>query len=82
MPPAAAPVPRSVLVTGAASGVGAAVARRIARPGLRLLLHTRKNTAGLDAGAAAARAAGAEAETMLGDLADPAAGAALVQAAA
>lgn len=82
MPTAADRAPLSVLVTGAASGVGAAVARRIARPGLRLLLHTRKNAAGLDAVAAAARAAGAEAETMLGDLADPAVGAALVQAAA
>ncbi len=58
------------LVTGAASGIGAAVCRRIARPGLRLLLHTRQNRDGLERVAAEARAAGAETETALGDLAD------------
>ena len=67
------------LVTGAASGIGAAVIRRIAAPGRRILLHTRKNAEGLAAVAAAADAAGAETTTMLGDLADPATGAALVE---
>ncbi len=72
---------RTILITGAASGIGAATARRVAAPGARLLLHTRKNRDGLDAVAEAARAAGARAETVLGDLADPAVPPALVGAA-
>ncbi len=66
------------LITGAASGIGAAVARRIARPGMRLLLHTRKNADGLSETAAAAEAAGAVVETALADLAEPDGGAAVV----
>ena len=62
---------RVVLITGAASGVGAALARRIAGPETALVLHTRANRAGLDAVAAAARAAGADVRLALGDLAEP-----------
>ncbi len=69
---------RAILVTGAATGVGAATARRLAAPGVALLLHTRRNEAGLAAVAAEVRAKGAQAETILGDLADPATPAALV----
>lgn len=72
---------RAILVTGAATGVGAATARRLAAPGVSLLLHTRKNEACLAAVADEARAKGAAAETMLGDLADPATPAALVSGA-
>jgi NAD(P)-dependent dehydrogenase (short-subunit alcohol dehydrogenase family) len=69
---------RVVLVTGAASGIGAAVCRRLAAPGLFLVVHTRRNEAGAWRVAEAARAAGAEAEVMLGDLAAPDVPAALV----
>jgi NAD(P)-dependent dehydrogenase (short-subunit alcohol dehydrogenase family) len=69
---------RVVLVTGAASGIGAAVCRAMAAPGVALLVHTRRNRAGADSVAAEARAAGAEAEVALGDLAEPAAADALV----
>jgi NAD(P)-dependent dehydrogenase (short-subunit alcohol dehydrogenase family) len=69
---------RTVLVTGAASGIGAAVCRTMASPGVALLVHTRKNRAGADRVASEVRAAGAEAEIALGDLADPLVAPALV----
>lgn len=70
-----------ILITGAGSGIGAAIARRIAAPGKALLLHTGSNEAALDAVAAEARAKGARVETMLGDLTDAHLPAALVDAA-
>lgn len=69
---------RVVLVTGAATGVGAAVVRRLAAPGVSILAHTRRNAAGLEGVVAEARAKGAAAEAMLGDLAAPETAAALV----
>lgn len=63
-------IDKVVVVTGAASGIGASIARRIAAPDTGLLLHTRKNEAGLAAVAEACRARGAQAEGILGDLAD------------
>lgn len=53
----------ATVITGAASGAGAALVRRIAAPGAALLLHTGHNAAGLDAVADAARVAGAEVAT-------------------
>jgi 3-oxoacyl-[acyl-carrier protein] reductase len=62
--------PRVVLVTGAASGIGAAACRALAGPGVALLVHTRKNRDGAERVAAAAQAAGADVEVALGDLVD------------
>jgi short-subunit dehydrogenase len=57
------------IVTGASSGVGAALARHLARPGTRLILQGR-NAARLEDVAEACRRAGAEVEIMRGDLSD------------
>jgi len=75
------PNPRTVLVTGAASGIGGAICRALAAPGTAILVHSRRNQSGADRVAAAAREAGARAETMLADLVEPDAAARVVQAA-
>ncbi len=72
---------RSILVTGSSSGIGATLCRRLAAPGVGLIVHARDNTEGAEATAAAAREAGAEAVVRLGDLSRPETGAALVAAA-
>ena len=69
---------RIVLVTGAASGIGAACCRRLAAPGTAMLVHTRKNAEGAERVAATIRDAGGEAEVVLGDMGDPALPPALV----
>jgi hypothetical protein len=72
---------RAILITGAASGIGAALARRLAAPDVALLLHTRKNREGLARVERDAVAAGALVRTALGDLVDPATAPALITAA-
>jgi len=74
--------PMRLLVTGAASGIGAALARRMAAPGARMLLHTRERKADLEAVATECRGKGAEIVTSIGDLAEPATGGRLVAEAA
>ncbi|WP_309082914.1 SDR family oxidoreductase [Chelativorans sp.] len=74
-------IERVVVVTGAASGIGAAIARQLAAPGTALMLHTRLNEAGLSALAQECAAKGAATATFLGDLADPEIPARLVEAA-
>jgi 3-oxoacyl-[acyl-carrier protein] reductase len=69
----------AVVITGAASGIGAAIANRVAAPGVKLVLHSRKNVSGLLAVAEAAQAAGAETKTAILDLSDPSNAAKLVQ---
>jgi NADP-dependent 3-hydroxy acid dehydrogenase YdfG len=65
------------VVTGASSGIGAAIARALAEPGATLVLHGR-NEAALATVADGVRAAGAEAEVRTADLADEASIRALV----
>jgi NAD(P)-dependent dehydrogenase (short-subunit alcohol dehydrogenase family) len=70
--------PRTILVTGAASGIGAAICRMMAGPNVAILVHTRRNRDAAKAVAQQVRGAGAIAEVALGDLADPAVAPALV----
>ena len=69
---------RRILVTGAASGIGAALCRRMSEPGTWILVHTRRNREGAEKVAEEVRAAGGVAEIDLVDLADAGAGRALV----
>lgn len=71
------------LITGASSGIGAAIAKKVAAPGQTLFLHARGGVGGskikaLEAVARAAREQGAEVETILFDLGDDTAGAEIV----
>lgn len=69
---------RTILVTGAASGIGAAVCRTLAGPQTAILVHTRRNRDAAEAVAQQIRDAGGLAEVAFGDLADPAVAAQLV----
>lgn len=70
-----------VVITGAASGIGAALAQRLSGPSARLVLHTGRNATALEVVAAKARTMGAQVVTRTGDLADPAVAPALIGAA-
>lgn len=64
--------PRTIVITGGSSGIGAALARRYARPG-RTLHITGRDGARLDAAAEEVRRLGAEVHTACLDVADRAA---------
>ena len=68
------------LVTGAAKGIGRAIALALSRDGFRVAVHYRASQADAEATVATIRAAGGEAESFRADLADPAQADALVKA--
>ena len=59
---------KAVLVTGASSGIGAAIARGFGTCGARVAVHYNRGEAAAEAVAAAVRAAGGEALTVQGDV--------------
>lgn len=69
---------RVAVVTGAAKGLGAAIALRLAEEGAKLVLGD-IDADGLAASAAAVKSAGAEVETLVGDVTEEGPAAALVQ---
>ncbi len=69
------------LVTGTATGIGRAIAGRLAAPGARILLHTGSNAEGLARTAAEVEAKGAQVVSKVADLTEPGAAAGLVAAA-
>lgn len=72
----------TILVTGAGSGIGAAICRRLASPDVALLVHTGSQRTRAEAVAAECVAKGARCAVETGDLADPATPRRLVAAAA
>lgn len=76
---------RTIVVTGAASGIGAAIARRLASTQTRLLLHTRGASDASQARLAEVRqtceSLGAQCAVWFGDLAETSAAARLIDAA-
>lgn len=74
-----ASIARVALVTGSSSGIGAATVRALATPGMAIALHARKNRAGAEKIAAAAREAGAQTLILEGDLAQAGVGMRLVE---
>lgn len=69
------------IVTGAGSGIGAALCRRLAGPEAALVVHTGRDAAKVGALATALGAKGAETVAVVADFAEPASAAALVEAA-
>lgn len=73
---------KNVLVTGASTGIGAAVAAAFARQGANVAIHYNANLAAAEQGRDAIAAAGGRAVLIHGDLSDPACGGAVVEQAA
>ena len=71
---------KTALVTGAAKGIGRAIALALARDGFSVAIHYRASQTEAEATAAAIRETGGTAKTFQADLADPAQADALVKA--
>lgn len=76
----ASSAPRTVLITGASRGIGAACARACARDGWAVAVHYRREAAAAQALVAELRGLGVAAESFAAEVADEAAVAALFQA--
>lgn len=63
---------RSILITGSGSGIGAAIAQRLASPETGILIHARNNEKGCQRVAAEVQRRGAQTTIALGDLGDDA----------
>ncbi len=74
-------IDRSIIVTGSSSGIGAELCRRLAAPGVGLLLHARHNREGCETVAAQCKAKGAATAIALGDMSEAATADVLVTAA-
>jgi 3-oxoacyl-[acyl-carrier protein] reductase len=61
---------KTVVVTGASSGIGAAAAVALAQAGANVLIHARKNVEGAESTAAKVRELGRETRILLADLRD------------
>jgi 3-oxoacyl-[acyl-carrier protein] reductase len=61
---------KAIVIIGASSGIGAAVARRLGAQGARLIVHYNGNADGAEEVAADVRAAGGSAELLRGDVSD------------
>lgn len=69
---------KRALVTGGSGGIGAAIAKRLARDGLHVIIHANRNRAHAEVVADEIRAASGSAETIAFDVADLAASAAVL----
>ncbi len=74
-------VKKSVIITGASSGIGAALSRRVAAPDIGIVVHARKSADRLEGVAADLTARGAVVSQVLGDLAEAATADRIVNAA-
>jgi len=75
-------IDRAILVTGAGSGIGAALCRKLAAARVGLLIHTGSNRGRAEAVATTCAAQGAVCEVEIGDLADATVPARIVETAA